>query len=106
MIIKSISTFLLIQSIFFYSCSNVNDNQEKLEMYQVEDNKPILLPDTIFACDTTQIGKLVWMAEDLQFYLLKNPFLCQCWRKNPLSCNTFGIVRICHKEGVQQYNLL
>lgn len=72
MIIKSISKFLLIQSIFFYSCSNVNDNQEKLEMYQVEDNKPILLPDTIFACDTTQIGKLVWMAEDLQVETFRN----------------------------------
>jgi uncharacterized protein (TIGR02145 family) len=72
MIIKSISKFLLIQSIFFYSCSNVNDNQEKLEMYQVEDNKPKLLPDTIFACDTTQIGKLVWMAEDLQVETFRN----------------------------------
>ncbi len=70
-ITKSIGKLLLIISLFINSCSGINDDKEKL-VIQTEDDYKCISKDTVYLCDTTKIGKLVWMAEDLQVETFRN----------------------------------
>ena len=52
------------------SCTSINETDA--EQVINPSNEVTMHIDTVFMCDTTKIGKLVWMAEDLQVETFRN----------------------------------
>jgi hypothetical protein len=67
--ILNAGSFLSILSLSLYACTYKEENKQTKEALGFN---TLSSCDTVFVCDTTKIGKLVWMAEDLQVETFRN----------------------------------
>ena len=67
--ILNAGSLLSILSLSLYACTYKEENKQTKEALGFN---TLSSCDTVFMCDTTKIGKLVWMAEDLQVETFRN----------------------------------